>query len=88
MYILQVFHFWFMLLFKPEEELLKLFGQNVRRIRKEKMLSMEQLANLADIEISQVYRIENGRINSKIITVIALANALEIDAGEFFKLEG
>ncbi|MBC8053995.1 MAG: hypothetical protein H7Y13_13090 [Sphingobacteriaceae bacterium] len=45
---------------------------------------MEQLANLADIELSQVYRIENGKINSKDITVIALATAVKTSVGVFF----
>lgn len=68
---------------KPENELIKLVGQNVRRIRKKKNLSMEKLANLADIELSQIYRIETGRINPKSTTLIALAHALEVEIGEF-----
>jgi transcriptional regulator with XRE-family HTH domain len=45
-------------------------------------MSQEDLANAADIEISQVYRIENGLINPTITTLNALSQALEISLSE------
>jgi transcriptional regulator with XRE-family HTH domain len=45
-----------------ENDLILAFGQKVRLIRKSKKLSMQHLANLAEIEVSQIYRIEAGKI--------------------------
>lgn len=62
-----------------EIELLKNFGNNIRKIRLAKKWSMEHLANKADIELSQVYRIEKGKINPKLTTIMLICEALETD---------
>jgi transcriptional regulator with XRE-family HTH domain len=67
-----------------ENDLILAFGQKVRLIRKSKKLSMQHLANLAEIEVSQIYRIEAGKINPKLTTILILAQALEIGVAEFF----
>lgn len=67
-----------------ESDTLIAFGNKVRSIRKEKKISMQHLANLAEIEISQIYRIETGKINPKLTTVMTLAKALDINTSEFF----
>ena len=43
-----------------------------------KKLSRETLAVYANIETMQVYRIETGKINTTICTVLALSKGLEI----------
>jgi len=63
---------------QEETNYIKTFGENVRRIRLEKKWSMEYLANQANIELSQVYRIEKGKINPKLTTIITLSKALEV----------
>jgi transcriptional regulator with XRE-family HTH domain len=73
-----------MVLQSNDSEELKNFGNNLRRIRKEKDLSMEALANLAEIELSQIFRIETGRINPKLITILTIAKALGISPKELF----
>lgn len=60
------------------EEFLKAFGSNLRKLRKEKGLSMERLAQIAGIEYSQVSDIEHGKINTTLSSVFVLAKALEI----------
>lgn len=45
---------------------------------------MEALANLAEIELSQVFRIETGKINPKLITILTIAKALGISPKELF----
>lgn len=62
------------------------FGQTVRRIRKDKKISMQKLAHQADIELSQVYRIETGKINPKLSTILNIARALEVSPKELFDL--
>lgn len=73
-----------MVLQSNESEELKDFGNNLRRIRKEQDLSMEALANLAEIELSQIFRIETGKINPKLTTILTIAKALGINPKELF----
>ena len=54
-------------------------GRRVHELRKERKLSQLQLANLADMMVSQVSRIETGKSNATISTVCALAAALDVD---------
>lgn len=67
-----------------ETEGIKAFGENIRRLRKERKLTMEELANQADIELSQIYRIETGKINPKLTTILRVAKALEVNPKELF----
>lgn len=67
-----------------DKKFIKLFGQNLRRIRIEKGFTQEDLANDADIFISQIGRIERGEINTTISTINALAIALNIKPSELF----
>ena len=58
---------------------IKNFGENLRRIRKEREISQESLSYEADIPLSQIGRIERGEINTTISTVFVLAKALEVE---------
>jgi len=73
-----------MVLQSNDSDELRNFGNNLRRIRKEKDLSMEALANLAEIELSQIFRIETGKINPKLTTILTIARALGINPKELF----
>lgn len=55
---------------------IKRFGKWVRQIRIAKNISQENLAYEAEIEYSQVSRIERGIINTCISQVFAIAKAL------------
>jgi len=59
-------------------------GVTLKKLRVEKDLSMQQLATLAEIEKSQIYRIENGKVDVRISTLYLLAEALKIEVTEFF----
>lgn len=67
-----------------EKEFLIKFGQNLRRLRKQKGYTQEELANELDIEISQISRIERGVINTTIGTVQSIMDCLQIKANELF----
>jgi transcriptional regulator with XRE-family HTH domain len=45
-------------------------------------MTLEKVAFAADVEISQIYRIEKGKINPTLTTLIALSKALEISISE------
>lgn len=64
---------------------LKKFGLRLKEIRQGRSISQEELANTAEIPISQVGRIERGEINTTLVTIKALADALEIPVTTFFE---
>jgi transcriptional regulator with XRE-family HTH domain len=63
---------------------LKAFGENLRKLRKKHGMTMMELAFEADIEYSQVAKIERGLINTTISTAYNLAMALGINQHELF----
>ena len=67
-----------------DEALLKAFGKNLKKLREDRELSQEALANDADIPINQVGRIERGEINTTISTANAIAKALKISLSDLF----
>ena len=67
-----------------DSRLLKDFGLRVRQLREERKLSQEKLANLADIPLSQVGRIERGEINCTVSTSNAIAKALALELHVLF----
>lgn len=67
------------------EKVMSTFGKNVLRIRLENGLTQEQLADEAGISQVQVARIESGKLNTSISTVVAIADALNTDIGNLFK---
>ena len=66
---------------------IKRFGKRVRQIRIAKNISQENLAYEAEIEYSQVSRIERGIINTCISQVFAIAKALNIEPWVLFKFD-
>ena len=66
------------------KEYLKEFGRNLRRIRKEHGLTMEAVANDAEIEYRQYARIERGEINTTIISLLRIAKVMKVDIQQFF----
>jgi transcriptional regulator with XRE-family HTH domain len=63
---------------------IKMFGNNLQKIRLSKKITQETLAYASDIPISQVGRIERGEINTTISTVKALSKALNIHTKDLF----
>lgn len=61
------------------KELVVAVGNRIRDLRKKRNISQEELANEADIPLSQIGRIERGETNPTISTLYVLAQALNID---------
>ncbi len=68
-----------------DARLLSRFGKQLKRLRIEKGLSQEQLANDADIPINQIGRIERGEINPTLSTLNSIATALQMKVGELLE---
>ncbi len=67
------------------EEVMKMFGNNVHIQRLAKGFTQEFLAEEAGISQVQIARIESGKLNTSISTVVSIAKALNIEVGELFK---
>jgi len=67
-----------------DEKRIEEFGSQIRKLRKARKLSMEALAFEADIELSQIHRIEKGKINPTLTTILLLADALAVTPAKLF----
>ncbi len=61
------------------KKLVKAIGERIRSFRLELQISQEELANEAEIPLSQIGRIERGETNPTISTLFVIAEALKID---------
>ncbi len=62
------------------------FGQNLKKLRKEKGISQAQLAFEAEIQISQISRIERGLINTTIGNAKLLSKILDVSILKLFEV--
>jgi len=61
---------------KAEKEALGCFGANLRRERTARGVTQERLAELAELNIRTLQKIEAGRLNILVTTVLRLQRAL------------
>jgi len=60
-------------------------GYNIRKARKSKDFTIKDLAFAADVEYTQVSRIERGKINTSIYQLHKISEALEINIKNLFE---
>ncbi len=78
---------------KSEEELfLKAFGTHLKAIRegtrlRTEKISLRRLDSLAEIDHSQIHRIEKGQTAPSLLTLKALADALEVRLSDLVSFE-
>lgn len=60
----------------------KILGENIRRLRKAKSLSQEQLADYAGIHRTYIGAVERGERNVSLDNIVAIARALGVSASE------
>ena len=70
-----------------DNEFLRKFGKNLRRIRQEGKFSQEALSDLAEVPRSQIARIERGEVNPTINTLKRIADVLAVDISILFKFD-
>ncbi|WP_319784184.1 helix-turn-helix transcriptional regulator [Oceanisphaera sp. IT1-181] len=61
------------------------FGNRVRKIRKDRGLSQEAFAALADIDRSYMGHIERGEKNITLTKIYQISGALSVDVTELFQ---
>lgn len=67
-----------------DKHVLKKFGEQVRKLRREKGMTQEQLADAAGIERSYMGTIERGERNPTLMKVYNIAKALDISLSKIF----
>lgn len=68
-------------------DLNKSFGEHLRKLRIAENLSQEELANIIEIPISQIGRIERGEGNPTISTLYLLAQAFKIELKDLLSFD-
>lgn len=71
---------------KDSTELKKLFGENLKRLRKLKNLSLLDLDYRCDLNESNISKIENGKSDVQLSTMIELARGLGIHPKELLDI--
>ena len=63
-------------------------GKNLRRVREERLMTQQEVATAADLNLSTIMRIENDRVEPRFSTIRKLAKALDVNARELTRKEG
>lgn len=66
---------------------LKTFGENLKKIRKKKSLSLRVLSASCSIDYSDISKIEKGKVNITILTLTELAMGLDIHPKKLLDFE-
>lgn len=70
-----------------DKKRLKKFGNQLKKIRTEKGLSMRQLATMCDVDFSKIGKLETNQGNIKITTLFELAEGLGVHPKELLNFE-
>lgn len=68
-----------------ESEILKVFGENVRQLRKKKDISQEELAHRADLHRTYIGMIERAEKNITLLNMEKIAAALNVSISDLLK---
>jgi transcriptional regulator with XRE-family HTH domain len=60
-------------------------GLRIKQLRKEKEMSQEQLAYTANISLSQISKLESGKHNTSVSSILGVCRAFNITISEFFE---
>jgi transcriptional regulator with XRE-family HTH domain len=69
-----------------EKQAYKIIGQNIVRLRTERNLTQVQLANLCDFEKANMSRLELGKINPTIKTLLKVSVSLNVPLSDLTNL--
>ena len=70
-----------------DKKALKEFGENLRKLRKEKGLSLREMSYACSIDNSKIAKIEKGMINITLTTLLQLAVALDVHPSSLLDYE-
>lgn len=67
---------------KRNDKTIKLVGENIRKIRQSKGLTMIQLSYMMDVDYSQIANLELGRRDPTLSMLVLVAERLNVTVGE------
>ncbi len=67
------------------KDIKKKLGKNIRKLRKQKGYSQEELSLNLDLDGSYIGKVENGKLNITIDKISAIAQFLNVEIIELFK---
>ena len=70
---------------QQDKKILKTLGKRLKKLREEKKISLNTFCFENGITSATLSRIENGIVDSKLITLIKIATALDIPLWEILK---
>ncbi len=70
---------------KTQRKHLKILGERLKGIRKEKSLTLKELGYKIDKDPQSISRVEMGDINPTYLYLLEICKGLEIDIAELFK---
>lgn len=70
-----------------ESELLFKLAQRIKKLREDKGLTLRELEALANIENSNIARLESGAVNPRFTTLYKLSQGLGIKLSELVDIE-
>jgi quercetin dioxygenase-like cupin family protein len=62
-------------------------GKTIKKVRQEKKMAYDQLANETGFSIDYLKKIESGKVTPPVGTLLQIARALEIDSGFLLKVQ-
>lgn len=68
-------------------KIIKEFGKELKKARESKGVSLRELAAQTGIDHAVIARIEGGKSNAVMTTIVDLADALGVDPGELFRFD-
>lgn len=70
-----------------DKEILQILGKRIANLRKENGFTQNELADLVDIERSNLARVEAGNTNPTYLTLLKISKALNVTLSELVDLE-
>jgi transcriptional regulator with XRE-family HTH domain len=64
---------------RRNEKAIITLANNIRKYRLEKNLTIQELANLLDVDYSQIGRMERGVVNPNVSIIFDIAKVLEVE---------
>ncbi|MBS1651283.1 MAG: helix-turn-helix transcriptional regulator [Bacteroidetes bacterium] len=61
-----------------DEKILTQFGKHLKQVRASKKATQEELAYTSGLSLSQIARIETGKINPTLCTILEIAKNLNV----------
>lgn len=67
---------------------LRQFGARLRQVRQDQSMTLEQLAELAEVGVRQLSRVEAGRASPSLLWMLQVASALRVRPAELLEDAG